>query len=148
MRRRVGRVLLCLALAVCGALAMFLSTDLDENAARTFSALIATIAGTLLGFAMTSLAILVSVGDSKLLNNAKKVGFYKNLIRGIYAAAAALFLTMAASVALFFHVSKFSTAAIVFLFVLSLVLMFSVGRKFFAVLEIMGEPKGDGDNID
>ena len=115
---------------------------------RPFFALIATIAGTLLGFAMTSLAILVSVGDSKLLNNIKKVGLYEILVRGIYAAAGSLFSTMVASVALFFYANKFAMAFIVFLFVVALMLMFSVGKKFFAVLEVLGEPRGDKNNID
>ena len=138
----------CFALAAAVAAVMFWRVDFRQEETTPFFALIATIAGTLLGFAMTSLAILVSVSDSKLLNSVKKVGLYETLVRGIYAAATSLFLTLAASVALFFYANNFSMTIVIFLFALSLMLLLNVGWKFFTVLEFLGEPEGDRSNID
>ena len=150
MPRKKIQTWVCFLLATLVAMATFLFADMDESAARPFFALIATIAGTLLGFAMTSLAILISVGDSKLLNNLKKekIGLYQSLVRGINISAVMLFLTMVLSVVLFFHVSNFSMAVIVFLFVLALEIMFLAGRTFFAILDVLGMSQGDQNNID
>lgn len=148
MKKRISSALICVFLAAVATVAVLRLVDFRHEEAAPFFALVATIAGTLLGFAMTSLAILVSVSDSKLLNNMKKVGLYEMLVRGIYSAGAALFLTMLASVALFFYANSISVAIVVFLFVFALTRLWSVGRKFFIVLEALGEPKGDKRNID
>ena len=150
-----------LFLALFAAAATFLFVRLDENEAvpsaalimtiaeaRSFFALIATVSGTLLGFCIASLAILVSVGDSKLMNNMKKIGLYSPLIQKFYASVVTLFFTMTASIALFFYVYIYSMPIVVFLFVLAIGTMFLAGRAFFRLLEFLGEPTGDRNNID
>lgn len=129
--------------------AIFWRADLSEHdGIQDFYVLVAMLAGTMLGFAMASLAILMSVSNTSLLNNLKKLGSYKKLIGGIFAAAVGMFLTMVISIALFFWVNKIGATITIGTFASALACMCYAGYDLFLVLKSLGKPEGNPDMLD
>ena len=136
-------VSLILGVAMVCAMTFFSCADPQNNEMERFIVLVAMLSGTLLGFSMAALAILMSTSEMSLSNNLKKLGIYKELIHNVYISAVIMFATMIISVASFFWINKILTSIIIFIFVSALLFMLRAGYKFFYVLKHISKPKGN-----
>lgn len=141
-------IIFILGMATLSAVAFFFHMNPGDDEMKGFIVLVAMLSGTLLGFSMAALAILMSASETSLSNNLKKLGIYKELISSIYASAIAMFTTMGISVALFFWINKTLTSVIVFIFMSALLFMLQAGYRFFYVLKCISKPRGNPNALD
>ena len=103
---------------------------------RTLCATAAQIAGTMLGFVLAALAILATVGGTRLVRNMQKTGHYRHLLHRMFGSIVAFgCLTIFGLAALFVPELPASSAyGVLFLSVLSSVTLADVIRKFWIVM--------------
>ena len=131
---------ICIALAFSVIVWKFDLVDgLSSDDARTAAGVVAQIGATMLGFVLASLAILVSVSNTKLLRNMRKTGHYSVLVARMFACIAAFGSLAVAGVPMLFaptlHLEY--VYPLITLMSLAVLLLYDVARKFWMVLKYL-----------
>ncbi len=116
--------------------------------APSFFADIAKLSGTLLGFTITGLSILVAFSHADIINELKKTGHFKNLSENIYLTGFGFFASMIAGLISIFTTNYLWWLFTLTAFIFSLVCLFNAGRKFYQVIKLIGVPKGNLDKLE
>lgn len=99
---------------------------------------LASVSGTVFGFLLTALAILVALPDSTLLSNLKANGGYKHLVKRVHEACVALFVVLLSSVMAVFlddGLAQNLVAAAVFFSVWAIIASIDAGMKFARIVD-------------
>ena len=118
--------------------ALIALSDQSNNDLSLVISTLATISATLVGFAITALSIMLTVGDRRFISNLRKTGHFKNLTDHLLRASSILFFAgVVALVGMFLdgqlRVGCASLSAGVF--ALGLLSFAGAGRKFSMVIE-------------
>lgn len=111
-------------------------SDLSSADAKAAAGVVAQISVTMLGFVLAALAILMSIGNSRLVRNMKKTGHYKVLTKRMFGSLAAF--GALAIFGLMLLLSPFLSSAYIYplivLLLISIFVLYDVARKFWTVL--------------
>jgi len=110
-----------------------------EDARLTATTMVA-LSGTLIGFMMAALSMLVSAADRPFLQNLRRSGHFKHLIKEILTTALLWLAVVVVALAGHFVVGEYQryvVAVATALLTLSFVHFLIVGRKFKMVIEIL-----------
>lgn len=116
--------------------------NLPVETAHDLYVLVATLSGTLLGFVLASLSILMAVPDKRLISKMRGSGHYQQLTRELFFTSVNMFVSIVVAICCLFISSAYATlllSAVIFCFTLSLLFFASVGCKFYLVMEFIGE---------
>ena len=114
--------------------------DIDD--ARLTATTMVALSGTLIGFMMAALSMLVSAADRPFLQNLRRSGHFKKLIKEILTTALVWLAVVVVALAGHFVVGepqRYTVAIATALLALSFVHFLRVGRKFKMVIEILSE---------
>ncbi len=109
---------------------------------------IAKISGTLLGFTITGLSIMVAFSGAAIINNLKKTGHFSDLTNALYIAATGFLISMITSIVSYFYMNMYFWVANMAVFVFSVRALIGAGRKFYLVIMLLGKPSGDPKYLD
>lgn len=138
----LGTVLIKVGVAFAVGVAAYLGLQGYEDVRLTATTGVA-LAGTLTGFLLTALSMLVSVADRPFIANLRLTGHYTALVRSIISAAA-LWLAVAV-VGLVGHVTTGVTQQVTIAIELGLaslafIQFVTVGQRFTLVVELLAKP--------
>ncbi len=107
---------------------------------HSIAGVIAGVSGTLLGFLITSMALITAIMDRTLIANMRKTGHYQRLIGGAFTTCAVLLGTVVSCItSLFFsnpvHVWVF--ASVLFFLALSVLYVIESGRRFSNIISTL-----------
>lgn len=101
---------------------------------------LASVSGTVFGFLLTALALLIALPDSTLLENLKITGKYKVLVTGVHEACVSLFVVLLTSVAAVFlddGLAQVLVTAAVFFAVWATAASLVAGVRFAKIIEAL-----------
>lgn len=133
-----SRIVIRLLLATGGGIsAWHMISAMEKNAIHDIAISFSTTAGTLLGFTITALSILVAVSDRRLVSNLIATGHYNRLWRELYFTSIGYLIALCLSIVCLFLRAEnldigvsFAAAAMTF----STILLISAGHKFYLVM--------------
>lgn len=128
-----------LVIPVAVGAAAFKGLCVIEDARLTATTMVA-LSGTLIGFMMAALSMLVSAADRPFLQNLRRSGHFKNLIKEILTTALLWLAVVVVALAGHFVVGEYQRYVVAIataLLALSFVHFLIVGRKFKMVIEIL-----------
>ena len=110
--------------------------DLSSADAKAATGVVAQISVTMLGFILAALAILMSIGSSRLVRNMKKTGHYKVLTQRMFGSLAAFGVLAVFGVMLLLSplLSTILMYPLIVLLLVSIFILYDVVRKFWVVL--------------
>ena len=125
--------------------------DMRENRAdqmhRFFLAL-AGLSGTLMGFVISSMSLLIGLSSNRVINNLKKTGHYPVLMRNFFGTGVSFFLSMIFSVISSFLNNLYLWKFDFMLFSASIILLVITGDRFRKVMSVVNQPEGDPEGLD
>ncbi|WP_248915844.1 hypothetical protein [Pseudomonas moorei] len=129
------------AIAVCvTALFLYYGAGFKDEKLQSIAGVIAGVAGTLLGFLITAVALLTAVMDRTLIANMRKTGHYQRLVEDTFTTCTLLLGVVVASIfSLFFESERLhcAFAILVLLCMLGLLYVFEAGRRFSVVIKAL-----------
>jgi len=130
-----------LVIPVVIGVAAFKGLAVIQDARLTATTMVA-LSGTLIGFMMAALSMLVSSADRPFLQNLRRTGHFKKLVKELLTTALLWLAVVVVALAGHFvvgDVQRYVVAIATALLGLSLVHFLLVGRKFKIVIEILSE---------
>lgn len=119
-------------------------TPLNKVSSDQISGIIASVSGTMLGFLLTSIAILTSVMDRSLLSNLRATGGFKFIIDRLFFCCALLMIVIMISLVLLFVSTHpkltYLQVGLAFFGALSSTLLVSTGIKLHRVFSRLSSP--------
>ena len=125
----VGAVLYSLSEGITAPSALFMAITISS--------------GVIMGGVIANLAVFIAVTNSPIINNLKKTGHYMNIVQNIYITAAALLATLLAGLCSLLGTNYYIHWLTTVLFVFALLNLFSTGIKFYKVVRLVSQPKGN-----
>ena len=129
----------------------FIPSDMlknKEDELSQFFLAFAGLSGTLLGFVISSMSILMALRGHKTVNNLAKTGHYSNLLEILFWTGMLFFLSMLCAIVSFFwsnvYVWKFNFT----LFVGSAILLMIAGTRFWKIISIIKPDEGNPHTLD
>ena len=120
--------------------------DKEDEMSQFFLAF-AGLSGTLLGFVISGLSIMMAISGRKTINNMIKTGHYKVLMKNLWWTGVFFFLSMLCAIASFFwsnvYVWKFNFT----LFVISIMTLVVAGYRFSKIISLI-KPEGNPNVLD
>ena len=138
-----GTILLGLAALLWFAGDDFLKNRADEMP-RFFLAF-AGLSGTLMGFVITSMSILVGLRGNKIIDNLTKTGHYPELLENFFWTGVCFFLSMICSIISSFWDNLFLWKFNFMLFIISVIGLVITGNRFRKVMSVINKPSGNPD---
>lgn len=138
--RTMTRLLEVMLSGGVGIIAWWRGADINETLGGQILASFTGVSGTLLGFAIAALSILMAIHDSTLLRNLAKTGHRDILFHELFLTASAFLIALLISVfGLFFppNWKAYALGASAAALVMALMLLLSSGRKFYKVLKFI-----------
>lgn len=115
---------------------------LDEPRLLGVATTLSGLSGTLLGFLVAALSVLVAVSDKPLIRNMRKTGHFTVLLKNLFGAAVAFLLTLifaGASLFLELPLLHFATIITTVLLVNALYFFVIAGRRFYKVMMFVSD---------
>jgi len=111
--------------------------------------ILTTISATLAGFSVTALSILFAISDRKLMRNMQKTGHAHHILHLLFVVSGLFLLTLLLSMSGYLldnNAADIITSASIALFVVSIVIFASAGRKFYSILVILDEVERESEH--
>lgn len=115
-------------------------SDFKDDKLQSIAGVIAGVAGTLLGFLITAVALLTAVMDRTLIANMRKTGHYQRLVEDTFTTCTLLLGAVVASIVSLFFAGEhlhWAFSVVVLLCMLSLLYVFEAGRRFSVVIKAL-----------
>ena len=125
--------------------------DMLENRAdqmHRFFLAMAGLSGTLMGFIISSMSLLIGLSSNRVINNLKKTGHYPVLMSNFLVTGVSFFLSMIFSVISSFLNNLYLWKFDFMLFSASIIFLVITGDRFRKVLSIVNQPEGDPEGLD
>ena len=140
-----GTILLGLAALLWFAGDDFLKNRADEMP-RFFLAF-AGLSGTLMGFVITSMSILIGLRGNKIIDNLTKTEHYQELLGNFFWTGVFFFLSMICSIVSSFWDNLFLWKLNFMLFIVSVMELVITGNRFRKVMSVINKPSGNPDAL-
>lgn len=115
---------------------------LDDNLLRGLAGGYASTAGTMLGFVLAMITVLISMSDRRLIRNMARTGHYLRLLSGMYGCAIYFGAALAVSLPMLVLSCtplRIGVALCSGLFVSAAIQLFQAGLKLWKVLKLISE---------
>ena len=125
--------------------------DMRENRAdqmHQFFLALAGLSGTLMGFVISSMSLLIGLSSNRVINNLKKTGHYSKIMSNFLGTGVFFFLSMIFSIISSFWNNLYLWKIDFMLFSASIILLIITGNRFRKMLSVVNRPEGDPEGLD
>lgn len=130
------------AFLITGAVAFWFRDMVDPPVMRDVLGIVVQIGGTLMGFVVAAMAILMALPDSRFTANLRRTGHMQKLLNQMFWAAGWALAIIISGVAVMFTSSSalpYCAALVLAVMGATVARLIVVGRRFHLILEIMAE---------
>ncbi len=121
---------------------------INEEHIHSFFVGVFTLAGTLLGFVVSSVSILAAFSNNIIANNLKKTGHFSSLLNSFYWTGCGFFVSMVVGFISFFLDERYFWNLSVGVLAISFLGLFITGRRFKMVIKAVSKPQGNPNRLD